>query len=139
MESSFPRIFSICSSASVTRSLPSKRIFPFVIRPTGSGSSRITERAVTVFPHPDSPTIPNISSLLKEKSIESRTFNTPSSVKKQVSSCLILRISSSMGELPSEFRVCHVPHPIAEHVEGQDGNQNGDAGENPEPRGIFQV
>ena len=58
-----PRISRISFSLSFCRSLPSKITSPLVTLPEVKFKSRIIEREVTLFPHPDSPTRPKISPL----------------------------------------------------------------------------
>jgi hypothetical protein len=60
MEIRCPRIEHICFSDRPSRSLPSNITLPESIVAGGVGTSRIIESAVTLFPHPDSPTIPNV-------------------------------------------------------------------------------
>ncbi|MCY1456852.1 hypothetical protein D9M71_741000 [compost metagenome] len=49
------------------KSRPLNRIFPFVIFPGGDGIKRMRAVAVTLFPDPDSPTIPSVSFLFNCK------------------------------------------------------------------------
>ena len=41
--------------------MPSKMISPATILPGGFGMSRVSDRAVTLLPQPDSPTRPSVS------------------------------------------------------------------------------
>src|SRR5262249_41176531 len=59
--------------------------------------SFITDRAVTVFPHPDSPTTPSVSPLSMCRSMPSTARTTPSSVKKCVFRPLISSNRSAMS------------------------------------------
>src|SRR5699024_8600663 len=67
MDISFPRISFICLFDKVNKSWPSNITFPPLISPGGLGIKRNKEVAVTLFPEPDSPTIPTFSFLFKEK------------------------------------------------------------------------
>ena len=58
---SFPRMRRISASDSSSKFRPRNRISPPTIFPGGSGTSCITESAVTLFPQPDSPTTPSVS------------------------------------------------------------------------------
>ena len=58
---SLPRTPRIASSLSVSRSTPSSLTEPPTMRPGGSGTSRMSESAVTLLPQPDSPTIASVS------------------------------------------------------------------------------
>ena len=57
---SFPRTFRISSGFSFVRSRPLKATSPWRIFPDGWGSSRTSDIAVTLFPQPDSPTMPRV-------------------------------------------------------------------------------
>ena len=56
----------IWSLLSLSRSSPSRRTSPSTILPGGEGMRRIRERALTVLPHPLSPTRPIVSPALRE-------------------------------------------------------------------------
>ena len=56
-----PRSRRISSLDSFMMLTPSKMISPLTIRPGGFGISRVSERAVTLLPQPDSPTRPSVS------------------------------------------------------------------------------
>ena len=58
---SCPRIFLSSPSASDVSSCPLKRTLPPVMRARSGGISRTIDRAVTLLPQPDSPTIPKVS------------------------------------------------------------------------------
>ena len=74
-----PRIFRSSSVAIVTMSRPWNMIWPLTMR-AGSSISRISDRAATVLPDPDSPTIPSVSPAATEKLTPSTARTTPSSV-----------------------------------------------------------
>jgi hypothetical protein len=61
MEIRFPRICRIWDPEDSIKFLSSKRISPSTIFPGGLGKSRKIDKAVIVFPHPLSPTIPRVS------------------------------------------------------------------------------
>ena len=63
MEMSLPRMRSISVSVSSSKFLPCNRIEPPTMRPGGLATRRKMESAVTLFPHPDSPTTPSVSPL----------------------------------------------------------------------------
>ncbi len=58
----------------------SKRASPSSIFPGGCGMSRRSESAVTLFPHPVSPTRPSVSPSARSKSTPSSAFTTPAYV-----------------------------------------------------------
>src|SRR5262244_387182 len=61
------------------------------MRPGGVGIRRMIDRAVTLLPEPDSPTMPRVSPLLMCRSMPSTARTTPSSVKK----CVFKPLTSS--------------------------------------------
>ena len=74
------------------------------MRPGGVGISRMMLSAVTLLPHPDSPTTPRVSPLLMWRSMPSTARTTPSSVKKWVFSPLTSRRRSAMEPPLLPFR-----------------------------------
>src|SRR3972149_3158980 len=104
----FPLSFRISSLPSFKRSRPSKNIYPEMMRP-GWGINRIRLSAVTLFPHPDSPTSPSTLPL----SILKLTSSTARRVAgKKLSLIPILRAGLGMVEGISQLipsaRVGHV-------------------------------
>ena len=77
---SSPRIWHILSSSSASKSRPLNKICPDSIRPGGSATSLITERALTLLPQPLSPTMPKVLPLPTENETPSTARLTPSSV-----------------------------------------------------------
>src|SRR5919112_1576948 len=84
MAMSLPLISCIRLSEVSSKFCPSKRISPSGYSAGGSGLSCIMERAVTLFPPPDSPTIPNVSPASSEKETPSTALTVPSWVLKWV-------------------------------------------------------
>ena len=84
MEISLPRIFLRSSSESLVRSLPSKRISPSTIRPVVPRNKPMMESDVTLFPLPDSPTMPRVDPSFNAKLKSSTALIVPLSVKKYV-------------------------------------------------------
>ncbi|CPJ37507.1 Protein of uncharacterised function (DUF1602) [Bordetella pertussis] len=74
-----PRSCRICSSPSLRRSLPLKRISPSTTSPGGSISPS-SENPVTDLPEPDSPTSPTISPRRTTRSTPSTAGQAPASV-----------------------------------------------------------
>ena len=74
-----PRMCRIWSSDRVSRSWPSKMIWPASMRP-GRATRRRMLRLVTLLPQPDSPTRPMISPRSTTKSMPSTALTTPSRV-----------------------------------------------------------
>ncbi len=83
MEISFPRTWHISLSESGTRSLPRNRMHPSSISAGGAGRSFRMDSAVTVFPHPDSPTSPSVSPGNRENETPNRARTFPFSVRKE--------------------------------------------------------
>ena len=63
-----PRMSRIANSGKASRSLPSRKILPWLIR-AAAGNKRIMDKAVTDLPLPDSPSNANVSPLFIEKLI----------------------------------------------------------------------
>jgi hypothetical protein len=61
IEISLPRSARIPASSIASRSLSSNRSFPETILPGGDAISRRMDSAVTLLPHPDSPTTASVS------------------------------------------------------------------------------
>src|SRR6266545_1144487 len=78
---SFPRTLRMSSSLSLSRSRPSKMTWPETMRPGGCGISRISDRALTLLPHPDSPTRPSASPSASVNATPLTALTTPSWVK----------------------------------------------------------
>src|SRR2546423_14962929 len=88
---------------------------------------RRIERAVTLFPHPLSPTIPSVTPSATSKLTPSTAFTSPSSWMKYV-----FRFRTESRGL-SSIRVRRVPQTIAQEVEGHDGHDDGQGGQH-QPR-----
>src|SRR6516164_4443532 len=104
---SLPRMPSISLSVRSKRLVPTKRMVPPTIRPGGSATRRRTDSAVTLLPHPDSPTTPNVSPLCTSYETPSTARTTPAAVKKWVCKFSI----SSSGEAsaaPASRRACSI-------------------------------
>ncbi len=84
MAMSLPRISCMRLSEASSRFCPSKRISPSGYSVGGLGLSCMMERAVTLLPLPDSPTIPSVSPASSENETPSTAFTTPSWVLKWV-------------------------------------------------------
>src|SRR5918994_261403 len=107
MAMSLPLIACIRFSLTSSRSWPSKRISPSGYSTGGLGLSCMTESAVTLFPLPDSPTIPSVSPGSSEKETPSTALTTPSWVLKCVLRLLTSSIAtgySSLSERPLAAR-----------------------------------
>ena len=74
---SLPRTSRISSSLSASRSRPLSTTDPSTILPGGSGTRRMTDRAATVLPEPDSPTMPIVSLRSRRKLTPLTAFTTP--------------------------------------------------------------
>ena len=64
--------------------MPSSVTEPPITRPGGSGTSRITDSAVTLLPQPDSPTIASVSPRRTVNETSSTARNSPEFVKNTV-------------------------------------------------------
>ena len=112
-----PSTASGCSSRrSSARSRLRYSIEPSVISPGDSTRSMI-DSAVTLFPLPDSPTMPNTSPRSIVRSSPSTALTWPSRVKNRVESSSTRRISSLISGPPLaalDVRVEGVPEPVAQ-------------------------
>src|SRR5438876_9453117 len=125
-----PSGLSFTRSISVARPLPGsrrRRIWPSTIRP-GRSTIRKIERAVTLLPHPLSPTIPSVAPGATSKLTPSTARTGPSSWTKYV-----LRFRTERSGL-SPIGVRRVTQSVAQDVEGHDGHDHGDGREH-QPRG----
>src|SRR5713226_1823356 len=120
MATSFPRNSRTSSSFIWTTSWSLNRIRPETIRP-GSGTSRRMEKAVIVFPEPDSPTIPTVSPRPTLKLMPSTAWTIPREVK----NCVRRSSTRNRGAataLSSHSWVDRVPQSIADEAERQHGD-----------------
>ena len=78
MEIWFPLTFLISELSVFRRSCPLKLISPATILPGGLGTSLRIDKAVTLFPQPDSPTMLTVSPLWRVRSTPSTALLTPS-------------------------------------------------------------
>src|SRR4051812_23715261 len=86
-----PRSARMRSGGKESRFTPSNRISPPTIRPGGCGTSPMIESAVTLLPHPDSPTMPSVRPASSSKLTPSTARNSPASVAK----CVLRFLTSS--------------------------------------------
>ena len=82
---------------------PPQRIAPPTISPGGSGTNLIIDRAVILFPQPDSPTIPNVSPGASTNEISSKTRMTPSRVFSSTTRFSTSRTLAGL-ETPTDYR-----------------------------------
>src|SRR5262245_25875308 len=94
------------------------QISPPTMRPGRSTILKI-DRAVTLLPHPLSPTIPSVAPGLISKSTPSTAFTVPSSCAKYV--CRFLTDSSGSAAIG----IRGIAQAIAQEVEGHDGDDHG--------------
>src|SRR5215218_2644482 len=105
MAMSLPLISCIRLSEVFSRSWSSKRISPSGYSAGGLGLSCMMERAVTLLPLPDSPTIPIVSPASRENETPSTALTTPSWVLKWVLRLFTSSIATGYSSL-SEWTVC---------------------------------
>src|SRR5216683_8231193 len=150
---SLPRTERIASSSSLTRSTSASFTEPPTIRPGGSGTSRMSESAVTLLPQPDSPTIARVSPGASEKLMRSTALTTPRRVKKNVcrsstaskasdaadgaagfASCsLAVTVMGSGRPSVAQARIEQIAQRIAEQVGAEHHEADGDAREDHQP------
>src|ERR1700682_877206 len=120
MATSLPRNSRTSSSFIWTTSWSLNRIRPETIRP-GSGTSRRMEKAVIVFPEPDSPTMPTVSPRPTLKLIPSTAWTMPREVK----NCVRRSSTRNRGAataLSSHSGIDRVSQSISDETEGQHGD-----------------
>src|ERR1700730_10400625 len=119
-----------------TRSWPCQRISPPTICPGGIAISLSTESAVTVLPHPYSPTTPRVSPLSMVRSTPSTARTMPSSVAK----CVFRpRISSRCSTLHHFAGIERVAQSITDEVDRQHCEKDRAPGDQGPMRGDVQV
>src|ERR1700736_5178881 len=138
---SWPRISRISPSETLVRSRPLNMTLPLTIFP--GRCRRITLRAVTDLPLPDSPTMPRVSPALISKETPSTAFTLPALVAKTVCrSCTSSSASVIFGRaslVRLQPGVESVADRVAEQVRGQHRDEDGDAREIDQPRGVEEV
>ncbi len=98
-----PRTLRIAASGRSRSSVSPSRTEPSTTRPV-SGSNRATESAVTLLPHPDSPTIANVSPRRMSRSTPSSARTTPPDPSSQVRKALTLSSVSLMPRPPPRLQ-----------------------------------
>src|SRR5256884_7018804 len=119
-----PRISRISYSLSLVRSWPLNITLPLTILP--GRCKRMTLRAVTDLPQPDSPTMPSVSPGVRSKETPSTAFTVPSLVEKTVCRSRTSR-SGCVTALGLQSRVEGVADGVAEDVRGEHGYEDRDA------------
>src|SRR2546421_4993863 len=118
MAISAPRMARIASVSSLTRSFPSKMMRPAAISP-GCSTSRMMLSAVTLLPHPDSPTRPMIWPGRMANETPSTARASPLRVRKCVVSASTL--SRGEGDLGvADTRIQEGIGDVHHHVGGDD-------------------
>src|SRR5262245_25848575 len=124
-----PRTRRMASSSLSSRSSPSRRTRPAVMRP-GAGTSRMIDSDVTLLPQPDSPTRPSIS----PRSIEKLMPSTARTAPALVSNCVRRpSTASNATALDLEPRIERVAQPVTEQVDGEHGQHDREAGKRRQP------
>src|SRR5436190_5290522 len=93
-----PRTPRIAASSTFSRSRPSNRTSPLSIFPGGSGISRSSERAVTLFPEPLSPTIATVSPAATSNETDSTARTRPRCVRNETLRSRTRRSGSATSE-----------------------------------------
>src|SRR3712207_6230783 len=132
-----PRTLRISSGGRLSIRAPESQISPPAMRPGGS-MRPITAEPVTDLPAPDSPTTPSTSPLAMSKETPSMAFRTPRRVTNSTrrsrtertggvtigASDADRRRRGRDGPL-SEPRIQHIPQPVAEEVDGEGEEDQG--------------
>src|SRR5215468_2526707 len=152
-----PRIRCISRSLLARRSSPSSRTWPPTVRAAGLGARRRIDRHVMLLPEPDSPTRPSVSPSPSAK----ETPSTARIVPQRVTRCVRRSRTSRTGvviarlQMPLQSPACAalsgvarcaasqlaklgvegVAEPVAQKIEGEDDEEDGEAGEERGPPG----
>src|SRR5699024_8669042 len=134
-----PLTFLIPFLSSFKRSCPLRITSPLDILPF-LARRRITEREVTDFPHPDSPTSPRISPLLMEKET---LFTAVTHVLSRLNSVRRFFTSNNFSDMASpslvHLRIQSIPETVSEKIERENGEENQDTGKQYHMRRCVQV
>jgi len=160
-----PRIRRISFSERVESSVSPMRTVPPTIRPSPSGSNRMMDSAVTLFPQPDSPTIPIVSprrtsnetpstarttpSRVKNRALKSRTDSTMSASATApdaapppeivASDCAAMLVMARNSQPPGDARIERIAQAVADQIDGEDGEREHQAGKEDDPRRELEV
>src|SRR5262245_38102895 len=120
----------MASASLVSRSSPSSMTRPEATCPGGE-TSRMMDSAVTVFPQPLSPTSPSTSPRWMVKLTPSTARRTPCPVGK----CVCRSSTARRATSDLQARIEGVAEPVAEQVDGQHGQHDGQSRKGGEPPG----
>ena len=118
MEIFSPRICRSSFFERPRRSVPSKTIFPSLIRAVSASSRRI-DMEVTLLPLPDSPTIPRISPFFTEKLTPRTACTSPLLVINDVFRLSTVNISSILPLLFLQLRIQRIPQAVTHEIESE--------------------
>src|SRR6266852_3352141 len=134
---SCPRISRISPSETLVRSRPLKMTLPLTIFP--GRWRRMTLRAVTDLPLPDSPTMPSVSPGLSSNETPSTALTSPSLVLKTVwRSCTSRRVSLICGGATSAG-IESVSDRVPENVRGEHRHKDRDPREHHQPSRVEEI
>src|SRR5712691_6811790 len=136
MAISRPRIRRKARSLWRTRSMPSKRAAPDSTRPLRASRPRIA-REVTLFPQPDSPTIPSVSPGSMSKVMPLTACTVPRRVQKRTCRSSTER-SAALATGP-ELRIERLAQPVTDQVEAEHRDDDRDPGNDCEERRNVEV
>src|SRR5215510_14213223 len=122
-EISLPRMARMAVSSRPTSSRPRNRMLPATMRPGGIGTNPRMDRAPTLLPQPDSPTMPSVSPRLKNQVFKSSTTSSGSAVSVRLRATLLGSISVRVltSHAPRDARVEGTAQAVTHQVDGEHG------------------
>src|SRR5439155_13125702 len=108
------------------RSVPSNRAAPDSTRPLRASKPRIASD-VTLFPHPDSPTIPSVSPGAMSKEIPLTACTVPRRVQNRT--CRFSTERRAVLATSAQLGIQRLAQPVPDQVEAQHGEDDRDAGD----------
>src|SRR5438093_10250789 len=118
------------------RSEPAKRASPDSTRPLRASKPRIASD-VTLFPHPDSPTIPSVSPRAMSNEMPFTACTVPRRVQKRT--CRSSTESRGGLATPAQLRVERLAQAVTDQVEPEDGDDDREPRDDREMWGALQV
>src|SRR3954453_12382308 len=131
IETSRPRIFRRVRSLCRIRSWPANTARPDSTRPLRASKPRIAND-VTLFPHPDSPTMPSVSPAAMSKVIPFTACTVPRRVAKRT--CRSSTKRSGSLATRAKLGIERLAQPVADQVEPEHGDDDRDARDDREKR-----
>src|SRR6266498_4975009 len=118
------------------RSRPSNSAAPDSIRPLRASKPRMASD-VTLFPHPDSPTMPSVSPAAMSNEMPLTACTVPRRVQKRT--CRSSTERRAVLATGAKLRIQRLPQPVADQIETEHREDDRNAGDNRQERRDLQV